>query len=264
MTVTRTQLSYTDVGNGTPALVHLSGWCGGREVFAPLLARATRRCVAIDLPGHGQSPTPAGDFTSEDVIRDVIAAVDALGLEKIVPVTLSHAGWQAISLRRELGAYRVPGVVLLDWMPLGAPPGFLDALAALQNEQSWEAVRVQLFDMWRSGVTNTAVQDYIASMGEYGYDMWSRAGREIARSFVEQGSPVAAIAKLAAEQGQACPTLHLYAQPSDDSYLGAQRAFAAENPWFAVHRLDATSHFPTFEAADQITGYIDAFMAKMP
>ena len=39
-------------------------------------------------------------------------------------------------------------------------------------------------------------------------------------------------------------------------YLEGQQAFAAENSWFQVAKLQAHSHFPTFEVPDQIAARI--------
>ena len=61
-----------------------------------------------------------------------------------MPVALSHAGWVAVELRRRLGARRVPGIVLLDWMVLGTPSGFDGALAGLQDDTAWADVRAAL------------------------------------------------------------------------------------------------------------------------
>ena len=93
--------------------------------------------------------------------------IDRAGLERVVPVALSHAGWAALDLRERLGADRVPGVVLLDWMVLGTPPGFDDALAGLQSP-AWADVRAGLFEMWTTGVDVPALDAYVASMGGYG------------------------------------------------------------------------------------------------
>jgi pimeloyl-ACP methyl ester carboxylesterase len=87
--------------------------------------------------------------------------------------------------------------------------------------------------------------------------MWSRAGREIARSFAAEPVPLAAVAALA----EPCPTLHVYAQPRDEGYLAAQEGFAAEHGWFHVHRLDAASHFPCLEIPDAVAAAIDEFVA---
>jgi len=121
-------------------------------------------------------------------------------LDRVVPLGLSHAGWVALELRRQLGPDRVPAVVLLDWMPIGPPPGFADALLGLQDTQAWSTVRDQLFALWTDGVDDGVVHQYVQSMGAYGYEMWSRAGRKIARSFAATPVPLAAFAELA-DQG---------------------------------------------------------------
>ena len=146
---------------------------------------------------------------------------------------------------------------------LGTPPDFGEALAALQDPRHWSAARAQLFGLWGEGVDNAAVHSYINSMGEYGFDMWARAGREIARAFADVPVPLAALAELA-DAGIPCPTLHLYAQPRDDGYLAAQQRYAAEHPWFQVRRLDATSHFPCLEVPADITAAVEDFSRSLP
>jgi hypothetical protein len=55
------------------------------------------------------------------------------------------------------------------------------------------------------------------------------------------------------------PMLHIYAQPRDEAYYKGQADFAASNPWYHFVRLEATSHFPTFEAAPQLAEAIRSF-----
>jgi pimeloyl-ACP methyl ester carboxylesterase len=265
MTTTSTaptsRTGYDDLGAGDPALLLLPGWCGDRFVFdhmATALA-AHRRVLVSDLGGHGGNAGHTGDFDSRQQVNDLLALVDELGVDRIVPVTLSHAGWFGIELRRRLGAERVPGLVLMDWMVLGTPPGFTDALAGLQDPAAWQEVRGALFGMWTQGVGATAVHDYVASMAEYGFEHWSRAGREIAASFAAEGSPLDALARL----DQPCPTLHLYAQPTDDGYLVAQQQAAAQHTWFSVQRLTACSHFPMLEAPGAAAAQVERFVTNL-
>ena len=260
-TPTTSRTAHDDAGTGEPALLLLPGWCGDRTVFDGLARRLTagRRTVSTDLREHGESPRTGADFTTDDVVADAVDLVGDLGLDRVVPVALSHAGWVAIELRRRLGAERVPGIVLLDWMPLGTPPGFADALAGLQHEAAWSDVRAALFGMWTDGVDEPAVHQYVASMGEYGAAYWQRAGREISAGFATHGSPLAALEALEVP----CPTLHLYAQPAADEVLAAQQAYAATHPWFAVERLDARSHFPMLEVPDEMAALIEEFACRL-
>jgi pimeloyl-ACP methyl ester carboxylesterase len=257
-------LARSDVGHGAPALLCLPGWCGGREVFAPLLDSTgdRRRTMSLDWPGHGESPPADGDFGSEELAAAVLGLIDELGLDTVVPVALSHAGWIALEIRRRLGSTRVPAVVLIDWMPLGPPPGFLDALVALQDPDRWTNVRDRLFAMWADGVVDPAVTNYIHSMAGYGFDMWARAAREISRAFSAEGSPVDALTALAQAE-EPCPTLHLFAQPNDPQHLNAQQAFAIRHPWFRVHHIPANSHFPCLERPQESAAAIDAFLDEV-
>ena len=263
MTTTDTSsLATDDQGTGEPALLCIPGWCGDRTVFDPIRAGLSqhRRTITVDLPDHGGSPAAGSDVDTAAVVDAMIEAVDTAGVERVVPLSLSHAGWIGIELRRRLGADRVPALVLLDWMVLGPPPGFLDALAGLQDEASWQQVRSGLFAMWTSGIDVPALHDYVDAMGDYGFPHWRRAGREIASAFAAQGSPLAALERL----DVSCPTLHLYAQPTDDALLVSQQDYASTQPWFAVRRLDAQSHFPTFEVPQDIVMAVEEFLCKLP
>jgi pimeloyl-ACP methyl ester carboxylesterase len=250
-----------DLGHGDPALLLIPGWCGDRTVFAPLAERLARqrRAVVTDLRGHGGNADQSGDFNTARQVQDLVDLIEERRTERLVPVALSHAGWLAVELRRRLGSDRVPGVVLLDWMVLGTPPGFDDALAGLQSPDVWQEVRGGLFGMWTSGVETEAVLDYVASMSRYGFDHWSRAGREISASFASEGTPLAALQAMEPP----CPTLHLYAQPADDDYLTAQEQAATEHPWFRVARLDANSHFPMLEVPEEMAEHIEEFASSL-
>jgi pimeloyl-ACP methyl ester carboxylesterase len=260
-TVSAPRIAFDDVGVSRPperpVLVFLPGWCGSRALFRDLLAAQPigRRALAIDLRGHGASASGPGDFGYPELLDDTLRVLDAAGVERIIPVGVSHAGWAAIDLRRRLGPRRVPGVVLLDWMVLGPPPPFAAALAGLQDPRGWRAARDRLFAMWTAGVTAPALHAFIEEMRATDGTMWARGAREIAARFATEPVPLAALAK----EPVPCPTLHLYAQPADPALLAAQEAYAAANPWFQVHRLTASSHFPMFEVPGEMVARIEAF-----
>ena len=88
-------------------------------------------------------------------------------------------------------------------------------------------------------------------------DRWSRAGREISAGFA-QGPPVGVLAAMGG-----VPTLHLYAQPADPSYLAVQEEFARVHPWFAVRHLEARSHFPTLEVPGTMAREIEEFACSL-
>lgn len=69
-----------DVGNGPPVVV-LHGWGGRIESMVPVVRclGARYRVVAIDLPGFGEAPVPAGVWGTADYaayVRDLLAELD--------------------------------------------------------------------------------------------------------------------------------------------------------------------------------------------
>jgi pimeloyl-ACP methyl ester carboxylesterase len=231
----------------------MPGWCGPRDVFRPLYPHLQRRALAVDWRGHGGSDPAPGDFGIAELTEDALAVITAAKVDRVIPVGLSHAGWVAIELRKRLGADRVPGVALIDWMVLGGPPPFFDALQGLQRPETWSAVRERLFGMWTTGVDNAAVRSYVGKMGEHGFDMWARAGREIAKAFAAAPVPLELLKALG------CPTLHAYAQPADPAFFAAQQEYARANPWFRVQRVSAASHFPMFETPVEMAAELESF-----
>lgn len=252
--------AYDDHGDGDVTFLFLPGWCGPRTYFATVAdrLRAEHRTITIDWRGHGDSKPATGDFGVEELVDDAAALIEQTGARRVVPVAAAHAGWVAIELRRRLGADRIPGVVFLDWMVLGAPEPFLGALGGMADRATTRAVVEGLTGMWLADVELPALSAYVASMAKNDDEMWARAAREIAAQFARNGVPLENVAKL----DPAPPTLHLYAQPGDPTFLEAQQGFAAQHPWFQVEKLDAVSHFPIFEVPDAIAAELARFAAK--
>jgi pimeloyl-ACP methyl ester carboxylesterase len=211
--------------------------------------------MALDWPGHGESEAPAGDFGMERLVESAQAVIEASGAPQVVPVAMSHAGWVAIELRRRLKE-RISKLVLLDWLVLEAPALFLDALRGMQSPERWRETVDHIFLTWLHGATNNELVRFVRGvMGAFGYGMWARAAREITASYARAGSPLQALAGLKPP----VPVLHLYSQPDDARYLGAQHSFAAEHPWFQVRKLAARSHIPLFEVPEEMATAIEEF-----
>jgi len=253
-----TGVAYDDRGSGDTALLFLPGWCGPRTLFEPLLQRleTDHRVLAVDWRGHGQSASASGEFGNDDLLADAIAVIEASGATTVVPCAVAHAGWIGIGLRRRLGAHFVPKLVFLDWMVLGAPGPFLDALAGMADASMTRQIVDQVSSMWTAGLDTPELLAYVDSMTAFSDEMWARAAREIAAAFAADNSPLSAVASL----DDPPSTLHLYAQPDDPAFLAAQEAFAVDNRWFQVQRLNAASHFPMFEIPDAIAEHLRRFV----
>ena len=253
-----TRVRYDVAGGGEPALLLVPGWCGNRTQFhglVPFLAQK-RRVLAMDLPGHGGSDAPPGDFGYREVVAAALAVVAASGADRVVPVTMAHGGWVGIALRRRLGPEGVPTLVFLDWLLFEPPPAFLQALDALQDPERWRSSRAQLFTIWLAAAAPNLRDTVVRTMSDYAYGMWARAGREIAAAYARERSPSAALAAL----DPPTRSLHLYATPADPAYLAAQQEFARTHPWFRVRRLSGKTHFPPLETPEEVAAAIDEFL----
>lgn len=166
----------------------------------------------------------------------------------------------AIELRRRLGD-RIPKLVLLEWIVTEAPPPFLDALSGMQSPERWRQTVEAIFGLWLHGVDNPRLTRFVREgMGAYGFEMWSRAAREISAAHAAAGSPLRALASLRPP----VPVLHLCSQADDASFLAAQRAFAGSHPWFEMQVLKTHSHFPMFEAPGKIAATIEQLFVGSP
>ena len=254
------RIDYSDSGEGEPAFLMMPGWCSTRKVFGAMteLCAKQRRVLSLDWRGHGRSSTPTADFGESGLVEDALVVIQASGAQNVVPVALAHSGWVAIELRRRLGS-RIPKIVLIDWLVLEAPAPFLATLNGLQDRLHWEESRNRLFSMWLQGVGNEEIKNFVQfEMGIFGFEMWARAGREIAAAYEKDGNPLLALEKL----DPPVPTLHIYAQPADPVYWQAQQSFAAEHPWFSATRVNAISHFPTLEEPEEMAQTIENFVTS--
>jgi 3-oxoadipate enol-lactonase len=108
------QISYEDSGSGPPIVLMHSFLCSGEMWRAQAVRLAEdNRVVNIDLRGHGRSGASATPFDLYDLVDDVTAVMDSLGIDRAVWAGLSVGGMA--SLRAALVApERVAGLVLVD------------------------------------------------------------------------------------------------------------------------------------------------------
>lgn len=96
-------LSFERRGAGEPLLlVHGTG--SSRSVWAPLMESLAAECevIAVDLPGHGQSPLAARDVPPNPIgyARVVADLLDELDLDRVHAVGNSVGGWTSLELAK--------------------------------------------------------------------------------------------------------------------------------------------------------------------
>lgn len=112
------QIAYEERGAskpGTATLVLIHGWCCDRTQFASQLESMSksRRVVALDLPGHGESGHNREKWTIKGYGADVKAVCEKLSLERVILAGHSMGGPVSLEAARLMPG-RVIGVVGID------------------------------------------------------------------------------------------------------------------------------------------------------
>jgi pimeloyl-ACP methyl ester carboxylesterase len=85
-----------EAGEGDDVVLCLHGWpqhwYEWRDLM-PRLAAAGHRAIAIDLRGFGWSDAPRDGYEKENLATDILAVLDALGIEQVKLVGHDWGGW---------------------------------------------------------------------------------------------------------------------------------------------------------------------------
>jgi pimeloyl-ACP methyl ester carboxylesterase len=109
------RIAYDEAGSGGVPAVLVHGLGGGRwswDANLPALA-ASRRTIALDLAGHGESDKPAIDYTVATHVGIVVGFLDALGIDRAFLVGNSMGGLVSLTAALERPD-RVAGIVLAN------------------------------------------------------------------------------------------------------------------------------------------------------
>jgi pimeloyl-ACP methyl ester carboxylesterase len=94
----KVKVRYSDKGKGR-VIVLLHGFLESLEIWEELSAKLSKRfrVIAIDLPGHGQTPVIGYIHSMELMAECVKAVMDSIGLRKYVVVGHSMGGYAALA-----------------------------------------------------------------------------------------------------------------------------------------------------------------------
>jgi pimeloyl-ACP methyl ester carboxylesterase len=160
--------------DGRPVLA-LHGWPQHHWEYRDLLADPPPglRIIAPDLPGYGWSGPAPHKWAKEDVATDVLALLDALGLDRVL---LAAHDW---------GAY-------VGWLMVLQAPERFDGYLAMNINHPWQSPLNTLPHLWRLayqlplaafGVTVQRRTPYVEKMI---FRIGSRLDRDTARAFAER------------------------------------------------------------------------------
>jgi pimeloyl-ACP methyl ester carboxylesterase len=131
ITVGDADLYVEERGTGEPLLLlhGMTGTSGDwRHVFDLDELAQSFRVIALDARGHGRSTNPSGEFTFGGCARDVLALLDALGIERTKAVGVSLGAKTLLHVATQAPG-RVAAMILVS-----ATPRFPEATRALFRE----------------------------------------------------------------------------------------------------------------------------------
>ncbi|WP_448628239.1 3-oxoadipate enol-lactonase [Geodermatophilus sp. URMC 64] len=133
--MTAVDVAHTVDGPEDAPVVVLSNSLGAdRGMWDPQVpALAERyRVVTYDTRGHGASPAPEGPYTLDDLVDDLVALLDRLGVERAHVAGVSLGGMTGLRLAAREPS-RVHRLAVLFSSAKTEPQGFLDRAAAARS-----------------------------------------------------------------------------------------------------------------------------------
>lgn len=124
-----TQIYYETYGDdaGQPVLLLHGLGSSARDWERQRDALSDYRVVALDVRGHGRSDKPQGPYSVLQFAQDVVAVLDAVGIDAAHVVGLSMGGMIAFQLAVSFPA-RVRSLVIVNSGPALVPATFSDRL----------------------------------------------------------------------------------------------------------------------------------------
>ena len=126
---------------------------------------ANRRVLRYDRRGHGASPVPDGPYAIDDLGRDLLALLDALGIERVDFCGLSLGGMVGMWLASE-APERVDRLVLCSTSALLGPPEQWTERAATVRERGMDAIVEAGLERWLTADFRAARPDVARRMGD--------------------------------------------------------------------------------------------------
>lgn len=245
------KLFVEEAGTGVPPMLLVHGWTCDHTYMAPQFDyfHHTRRVVAVDLRGHGQSDKPQQAYTMHTFADDLVWVCDQLGIRKPVIVGHSMGGVIAVEL-----AVSVPGlpaaVVTLD-SPLVPPQALSDTVAPVQQAlwgPNYREVQRQFVSDFMFLPTDDPQRkaQIVATMSSSPQHVMASAFENVLRC-----DTAAALAQ--------CPVpllVLLAAQPLSD--VARLREL---NPRVVIGQTVGAGHFHQLEVPEQVNAMIERFLA---
>ncbi|MBI5521498.1 MAG: alpha/beta hydrolase [Desulfarculus sp.] len=246
------RLAYRQVGRGGPPVLFIHGYTCDHGFFDAQMEHfgASRRALAVDLRGHGQSGKPRQAYTMAGLADDCAWLCGRLGLERVVAVGHSMGGAVALEL-----AARHPGLVAglaaLDTSILSDQrrreetlPRLVAGMAGPDYLEVHREYMSALFAPWDDPETCAAILERMARTPPW-------VMLSLAEEF-QRWDGGAALARAT------CPVLVV----SASQHRSQMEELRALCPWMISGQTVCSGHFITLEVPAQVNAMLERFLAR--
>jgi pimeloyl-ACP methyl ester carboxylesterase len=264
------QVAYRDEGSGREVLLLIHGMAGSSRTWNAVMPSLAEkyRVIAPDLPGHGHSSKPRGDYSLgafAAFLRDLLRELD---IPRVTVIGQSLGGGVAMQFTYQHPEY-CQRLVLIGSGGLGPDVNWtLRVLAAPGAEFVLPVIAPQ--PVLRAG---NKIRSWFASAGIHSPradETWqaysSLADRETRQAFLRtlrsvvdyRGQAVSAMNRL--YLNSALPTLLIWGDA--DKIIPVAHGHAAHEaiPGSRLEVLDGIGHYPHAEAPDAVVSILDDFL----
>jgi haloalkane dehalogenase len=263
----RGSLYVRDFPGSGAAFVLLHGFPDNSHIYddlIPHLASAGRRTISVDFLGFGASDKPDGaHYSFEQQLRDLEAVVEALRLEKIIPVGHDAGGPTAVNFALK-HPERAAAVCLMNAFYGDAPglrvPEFIELFANkslksltrhfLANPQQFAWLLAFQRDQMRVGLTEAQKAHYTQFLGpiiDNNFRQRPSAGPAFAQLTYQYSDEIAAnTARLADFRRSDVPLLLIWGKSDPYLHVTVAEYMRSQARNAAIHVLEA-GHWPQID-----------------
>ena len=233
-------------GQGPQTLFALGGWIGSGEVWHDLFGQLPHwRCVSMDHRGSGVSTHSGSKITIEAMVDDVLAVMDAQGIDRCVLAAESSGAGVALEVALK-APRRMIGLVLVAASWRRVTPTHFDGFVDWLRKDFDSAINA----FAKSCVPEADGED----VRRWGYQVLRRSTLQSAIELLQCRSALTVEDRLATMR---VPTLLVHGSldaisKPDDSRLLAKRLLDAE-----LHILPGLGHVPILTAPAEVARLIE-------
>ncbi len=245
------RLRVDDGGTGSALpVLFVHGLAGDRTLWRFQLDhfRNTRRAIAVDLHGHGESASAEGaDCTIPSYVADLQAVADGLGLKRFVLVGHSLGGAVA-SGYAAARPDRVAGIVLADPSSdnTKVPRGEAEAMFRQMRPETYPRFMREYFTDMMAG-SDPAVKSHVLRVMRL-------TRREVVVATLRGGFAYSPVAALKSYKG---PRLVIAGETNSGPY--SLRSAIPDLPWRV---MTGVGHWPMLDRPEEFNRILDDFLAR--